>query len=50
MRRATTIPPIPSLIRWNQALVSNSPARAINPRRYTRILPTRTRPSLFGSD
>jgi len=45
MRRTSAIPAIPSLISWNQAFV-----RAINPRRYTRILPTRTRPSLFGSD
>jgi hypothetical protein len=50
MRHASTIPAIFSCKSWNEALVCNSPARAINPRRYTRILPTRTRPSLFGSD
>jgi len=55
MRRASKIPAIFSHRSWNGALVSNSPARnidarAIAPRRYTRVLPTRTRPSLFGSD
>jgi hypothetical protein len=30
---------------WNRAF-----ARAIAPRRFLRVLPTRTRPSLFGSD
>ncbi|HUB20188.1 MAG TPA: hypothetical protein VL990_16210 [Acidobacteriaceae bacterium] len=30
---------------WNGTFV-----RAIAPRRYRRTLPTRTRPSLFGSD
>jgi hypothetical protein len=30
---------------WNPAYV-----RAIAPRKYFRVLPTRTRPSLFGSD
>ncbi|MFZ0663999.1 MAG: hypothetical protein WAM66_15025 [Acidobacteriaceae bacterium] len=30
---------------WNRAF-----ARAIAPRRYLRVLPTSTRPSLFGSD
>ena len=31
--------------RWNRAF-----ARAIAPRKHLRVLPTRTRPSLFGSD
>jgi hypothetical protein len=30
---------------WSRNLV-----RAIAPRRFLRVLPTRTRPSLFGSD
>lgn len=30
---------------WNRAFV-----RAIAPRKHLRVLPTRTRPSLFGSD
>jgi hypothetical protein len=30
---------------WNGAFV-----RAIAPRKHLRVLPTRTRPSLFGSD
>jgi hypothetical protein len=43
--RRTSIPAHFSRSSWNGPLV-----RAIAPRRYTRILPTRTRPSLFGSD
>jgi hypothetical protein len=31
--------------RWNRAF-----ARAIAPRQHLRVLPTNTRPSLFGSD
>jgi hypothetical protein len=31
--------------RWNRAF-----ARALAPRQHLRVLPTRTRPSLFGSD
>lgn len=31
--------------RWTRAF-----ARAIAPRKHLRVLPTRTRPSLFGSD
>ncbi len=50
MRRASNIPAPFSRKSWNGPVVSNSPARAIAPRRYTRVLPTRTRPSLFGSD
>jgi len=34
-----------SLKRWNRAF-----ARTIAPRKHLRVLPTRTRPSLFGSD
>jgi hypothetical protein len=45
MRRALAIPATFSCKSWNQAFV-----RAIAPRRYIRVLPTRTRPSLFGSD
>lgn len=37
--------PIANAPRWNLAFV-----RAIAPRRFLRVLPTRTRPSLFGSD
>ena len=45
MLRDSTIPARCSPHSWNGALV-----RAIAPRRYFRVLPTRTRPSLFGSD
>ncbi|HEX4309922.1 MAG TPA: hypothetical protein VHZ25_07825 [Acidobacteriaceae bacterium] len=45
MRRTPAIPALFSPKSWNGPFV-----RAIAPRRYTRILPTRTRPSLFGSD
>ena len=45
MRHASSIPAVVSPKSWNEAFV-----RAIAPRRYSRILPTRTRPSLFGSD
>lgn len=45
MRRANSIPDLFSRKSWNGAFV-----RAIAPRRYFRTLPTRTRPSLFGSD
>jgi hypothetical protein len=45
MRRASNIPALFSRRSWNEAFV-----RAIAPRRYRRTLPTRTRPSLFGSD
>ena len=45
MRRATSIPVTFSRKSWNGPFV-----RAIAPRRYIRVLPTRTRPSLFGSD
>jgi hypothetical protein len=36
---------IPAARRW-----SRSRARCICPRRHLRVLPTRTRPSLFGGD
>lgn len=45
MRRIRTNPAIFSRKSWNGPF-----ARAIAPRRYRRTLPTRTRPSLFGSD
>ena len=47
MRRAMYIPfPVVfSRKSWNGSFV-----RAIAPRRHLRVLPTRTRPSLFGSD
>ena len=45
MRRTSHIPAVFIHHSWNRAF-----ARAIAPRRYFRILPTRTRPSLFGSD
>jgi hypothetical protein len=35
----------PAMKRW-----SRSRARVICPRRHLRVLPTRTRPSLFGGD
>jgi len=35
----------PAIKRW-----SRSRARGICPRRHLRVLPTRTRPSLFGGD
>jgi hypothetical protein len=36
---------VPAKKRW-----SRSRARCIGPRNYLRVLPTRTRPSLFGGD
>jgi len=45
MRCANLIPATFSRKSWNGSFV-----RAIAPRRYRRILPTNTRPSLFGSD
>jgi hypothetical protein len=36
---------VPALKRW-----SRSRARCICPRKHLRVLPTRTRPSLFGGD
>jgi len=45
MRSAFSIPATFSRKSWNGPFV-----RAIAPRRYFRVLPTRTRPSLFGSD
>jgi len=45
MRRTASIPSVFSCRNWNRAFV-----RAIAPRRFFRVLPTRTRPSLFGSD
>jgi hypothetical protein len=36
---------IPATKRWSRAR-----ARIICPRRHLRVLPTRTRPSLFGGD
>jgi len=45
MRSAHSIPVCFSRKSWNRAFV-----RAIAPRRFLRVLPTRTRPSLFGSD
>jgi hypothetical protein len=45
MRNNPAIPALFSPKSWSGAFV-----RAIAPRRYMRILPTRTRPSLFGSD
>jgi hypothetical protein len=44
MPRIDTIPGIASLS-WNAPAM-----RSIAPRRFLRILPTRTRPNLFGSD
>jgi hypothetical protein len=44
----TTPIPFPTCFsrkRWDGFFI-----RAINPRRHLRVLPTRTRPSLFGSD
>jgi hypothetical protein len=43
MRRTASIPS--ACRNWNRAFV-----RSIAPRRFFRVLPTRTRPSLFGSD
>lgn len=34
-----------SEIRWSRTL-----ARVLSPRKHLRVLPTRTRPSLFGGD
>jgi hypothetical protein len=45
MRHNSAISAIFSRSNWNGPFV-----RAIAPRRYIRVLPTRTRPSLFGSD
>lgn len=45
MHRAAANPGRFSRRHWNGAFV-----RAIAPRRFLRVLPTRTRPSLFGSD
>jgi hypothetical protein len=45
MRRAFAISTVFSRKSWNGSLV-----RAIAPRRFFRVLPTRTRPNLFGSD
>ena len=45
MRHNPNIPAIFSRKSWNGPFV-----RAIAPRRFLRVLPTRTRPSLFGSD
>jgi hypothetical protein len=42
---ARTFLTAPATIRW-----SRSRARCICPRRHLRVLPTRTRPSLFGGD
>ncbi len=41
----STMPLMPATKRW-----SRSRARCICPRRHLRVLPTRTRPSLFGGD
>jgi hypothetical protein len=45
MRTASTAIFVPASKRW-----SRSRARGICPRRHLRVLPTRTRPSLFGGD
>ncbi|MGA7523503.1 MAG: hypothetical protein WBW84_13685 [Acidobacteriaceae bacterium] len=45
MRRTASIPGVFSCRNCNRAFV-----RAIAPRRFFRVLPTLTRPSLFGSD
>lgn len=45
MHRTVAIP-----ITFSRRSWSGTFARAIAPRRYRRTLPTRTRPSLFGSD
>ncbi len=44
-RHIAVLGPIASHKRWTQAF-----ARALAPFKYLRVLPTRTRPSLFGSD
>lgn len=44
-RHIAVLSPISSYKRWTQAL-----ARVIAPGKHLCILPTRTRPSLFGSD
>ena len=44
-RHIAVLGPISSQKRWTQAF-----ARALAPFKYLRVLPTRTRPSLFGSD
>ena len=44
-RHIAVLGPISSHKRWTLAF-----ARAIAPLKYLRVLPTRTRPSLFGSD
>ncbi len=44
-RHIAVVSPAFSPRRWSQAF-----ARAIAPRKHLRVLPTRTRPSLFGSD
>jgi hypothetical protein len=45
MPHNSAIPALFSSKSWTGPVV-----RAIAPRRYIRVLPTRTRPSLFGSD
>jgi hypothetical protein len=45
MRAAHGLTTPPALKRW-----SRSRARSICPRKHLRVLPTRTRPSLFGGD
>lgn len=44
-RHNAVLGPISSHKRWTPAF-----ARTIAPLKYLRVLPTRTRPSLFGSD
>jgi hypothetical protein len=45
MHATKGLPAMPATRRW-----SRSRARIICPRRHLRVLPTRTRPSLFGGD
>jgi hypothetical protein len=45
MHATNALPMTPACKRWSQ-----SRARIICPRRHLRVLPTRTRPSLFGGD
>jgi len=44
-RQITVVSPAFRFHFWSQTF-----ARAIAPRKHLRVLPTRTRPSLFGSD
>jgi len=44
-RKPITTHPLPAVKRWSRARV-----RGICPRRHLRVLPSSTRPSLFGGD